>query len=144
MGSTGLAPRAVLLAVCVLAASLVAAPAASARRVDRDSGWAVLPRADPFGKLRRGERIVRLSVRTAPDASLEALLETFCFDRNLRLHRRRRTLTGTGSLRGVVRRPPGRYRDCSASASVRVTSRPVPGSGEVPPIRLGAALYARR
>ncbi len=133
-----------LLVACALVVLGAFAPAASARRVERKSATAVLPAVDLFGSLRDRERIVSLSTRTAANAELEVYLQVFCFDSQLRVHRRQRTLTGTGQLRARLRKPRG-YTECSASASVRVTSRPLPPSGELPaPIRLGAALYAGR
>ena len=132
-----------LAVACALVALGAVAPAAGARQVDRQSDTDLLPAVYPFGKLRNGERIVSLSVRTAADAHIEVTLEAICFDTQRRLHRRTRTLTGTGGLRGRVRRPRGRYRLCTASASVRVRSRPLTDTGDFPPpIRLGAALYA--
>jgi hypothetical protein len=119
------------------------APGASARPVDRESERALLPAVFPFGDMRKGERIVSLSARTAADAQIDVTLEAICLDGRNRVHRRQRTLTGTGQVGGRVRRPRGRFRLCTASASVRVRSRPLTPTGDVPPpIRLGAALYA--
>jgi hypothetical protein len=133
------------VAACALALLGAVAPGASARPVDRESETALFPAVFPFGDMRKSERIVSLSVRTAADAEIEATVEAICFDRQRRLHRRHRTLTGTGHVRGRVRRPRGRFRLCTASASVRVRSRPLTPTGDVPgPIRLGAALYAGR
>jgi hypothetical protein len=132
-----------LVTVCALVVLGAFAPGASARQVDRESETAVLPSVYPFGELRKGERIVSLSARTAADAQIEVTLEAICFDRQRRLHRRKRTFSGTGQVRGRVRRPQGSFRLCTASASVRVRSRPTTPSGDFPPpIRLGAALYA--
>ena len=129
---------------CALIVLGALAPSASARRVDRKSATAVLPAVDPFGSLRPRERRVSLSTRTAANAQLEVVLQVFCFDKQLKVHRRQRTVTGTGQLRVRLRKPRG-FKDCSASASVRVTSRPLSPSGQLPaPIRLGAALYAGR
>ena len=120
------------------------APAADARRVARKSATAILPGVSPFGKLLPRERVVSVSAHTGPDAQIEVFLQAFCFDKQLRVHRKQRTFTGTGHVRGTVRKPRG-YTDCSASASVSVTSRPLAPSGQQPgPIRLGVALYARR
>jgi hypothetical protein len=111
--------------------------------VKRKSATAVLPAVDLLGRLRDRERIVSLSTSTAADAQIEVFLQVFCFDGQLRVHRRQRTVTGTGHLRVRQRKPRG-YKNCSGSASVNVTSRPLSPSGELPaPIRLGAALYAR-
>jgi hypothetical protein len=112
--------------------------------VARKSAVAVLPSVFPSGELRKSERFVRVSARTAANAELEVFLQVFCFDNQLRVHRRNRTVTGIGQVR-VRLRKPGAYKDCTASASVEVTSRPLPASGQLPaPIRLGATLYARR
>jgi len=79
------------------------------------------------------------------NVEIEVLLQAFCLDNHLQFHRRQRTFTGTGQVRGRVRRPRDVFQDCTASATVRVTSRPLPPSGQTPgPTRLGAALYARR
>jgi hypothetical protein len=132
------------LVTCALVVLGAFAPAANARQVKRKSATAVLPAVDLLGRLRDRERIVSLSTSTAANAELEVYLQVFCFDSQLRVHRRQRTLTGTGQLRARLRKPRG-YTECSASASVRVTRRPLPASGEYPsPIRLGAALYASR
>lgn len=136
--------RATLILTCVVAALGALAPAANARRVARKSAVAVLPSVYPSGELRKSERIVRVSARTAANAEMEVFVQVFCFDNQLRVHRRKRTVTGTGQVRARLRKP-GAYKDCTASASVEVTSRPLSPSGEVPgPIRLGAALYAGR
>jgi hypothetical protein len=128
---------------CAVAVLGALAPGASARPVDRESETAVLPAVFPFGDMRKGERIVSLSARTAADAEIEVTLEAICFDRQRRLHRRHRSFTGTGQVRGRVRRPRGSFRLCTASATVRVRSRPLTPTGDVPPpIRLGAAVYA--
>jgi hypothetical protein len=135
---------AALAAACALAALGGLAPAASARSVDRESATAVLPTVSPFGELRKGERIVTLSARTTADAQIEVTLQAMCFDR-LRFRRRQRSFSGTGRVHARIRRPRGRFRDCTASASVRVESRPLTDTGDLPPpIRLGAALYAGR
>jgi hypothetical protein len=119
------------------------APVANARRVARKSSIAVLPSVFPSGELLKSERVVRVSARTAANAQLEVFAQVFCFDNQLQVHRRQRTITGTGQVRARLRKP-GAYKDCTASASVEVTSRPLPPSGQLPaPIRLGAALYAR-
>jgi hypothetical protein len=142
--SDGRFRRVALTVTCALVVLGAFAPATSARRVERKSATAVLPAVDLFGSLRDRERIVSVSTRTTANAHLEVFLQVFCFDKQLRVHRRQRTITGTGQLRTRLRKPRG-FRDCSASASVRVTSRPLPASGQYPaPIRLGAALYARR
>ena len=133
------------MVACALAVLGPFAPGASARPVDRESETAVLPAVFPFGDMRKGERIVSLSARTAADAEIEVTLEAICLTRGHRLQRRQRTITGTGQVRGRVRRPPGRFQLCTASASVRVRSRPLTPTGDLPrPIRLGAALYAGR
>jgi hypothetical protein len=133
-----------LVATCAIVALGALAPAASARRVARKSATAVLPSVFPSGRLRAGERVVSVSTHAGPDAQIEVVLQAFCLDNNLRFHRRQRTFTGTGAVHGQVRRPRGRFQDCTASASVRVTSRPLSPSGQTPgPTRLGAALYAR-
>jgi hypothetical protein len=132
-----------LMVACALVVLGAFAPAANARRVERKSATAVLPAVDLLGRLRDRERIVSLSTSTAANAEIEVFLQVFCFDKQLRVHRRQHTVTGTGQLRLRLRKPRGR-EDCSASASVKVTSRPLSPSGELPaPIRLGAALYAR-
>jgi hypothetical protein len=129
---------------CALVVLGAFTPAANARRVERKSATAVLPAVDLLGRLRDRERIVSLSTSTAADAQIEVFLQVFCFDRQLRVHRRQRTLTGTGQLRARLRKPRG-FTECSVGASVNVTSRPLLPSGESPgPTRLGAALYARR
>jgi hypothetical protein len=131
------------MVACALVVLGAFAPAASARRVERKSATGVLPDVDLLGRLRDRERIVSLSTSTAANAQIEVYLQAFCFDRQLRVDRRQRTLTGTGQLRARLRKPRG-FEDCSASASVKVTSRPLPASGHLPaPIRLGAAVYAR-
>jgi len=137
--------RIALIAACALVVLGAFAPVASAaRRVDRKSATAVLPAVDLFGKLRYRERIASLSTSTAANAEIEVYLQVFCFDKQLRVHRRQRTVTGTGKLRARLRKPPG-FKNCSASASVKVTSRPLPASGQYPAaIRLGAAVYAGR
>ncbi len=133
-----------LLATCMIAVLGAVAPAASARRVARKSATAVLPSVFPSGQLRQRERIVRVSAHASRDAQIEVLLQAFCLDNQLQFHRRQRTFTGTGQVRGRVRRPRGSFQDCTASATVRVTSRPLTPSGQTPgPTRLGAALYAR-
>ena len=133
-----------LLVACGLVMLGAFAPAASARRVERKSATAVLPAVDLFGRLRDRERIVSLSTRTAANAELEVYLQVFCFDSQLRVHRRQRSLTGTGQLRARLRKPRG-YTECSASASVRVTRRPLSPSGNSRTDRgLRAALYAGR
>ena len=135
---------AALLATCAIVVLGAVAPAADARRVARKSATAVLPGVSPYGKLRPRERVVSVSAQAGPDAELEVFLQAFCFDRLLQVHRTQRTFNGTGQVRGTVRKPRG-YTDCSASASVRVTSRPLTSSGQQPgPTRLGVALYARR
>jgi hypothetical protein len=135
--------RGALVVACALVVLAALAPGASARQVDRESETALLPSVYPFGELRKGERIVSLSARTAADAQIEVTLEAICFDRQRRLHRRQRSFTGTGQVRGRVRRPRGRFRLCTASATVRVRSRPLSDTGDLPPpIRLGAAVYA--
>jgi len=132
-----------LLATCAIVVLGVLAPAASARRVARKSATAVLPSVFPSGHLRKGERTVRVSAHAGPDAQIEVVLQAFCFDNQLQVHRKQRTFTGTGQVQGWVRRPRG-FKDCTASASVAVTSRPLLPSGQSPgPTRLGAALYAR-
>jgi hypothetical protein len=133
-----------LMVACALVVLGAFAPAANARRVERKSATAVLPAVDLLGRLRDRERIVSLSTSTAANAEIEVFLQVFCFDKQLRVHRRQRTVTGTGQLRARLRKPRG-YTECSASASVKVTRRPLPPSGGLPaPIRLGAALYAGR
>jgi hypothetical protein len=133
-----------LMVTCALVVLGALAPAASARRVERKSATAVLPAVDLLGRLRDRERIVSLSTSTAANAEIEVYLQVFCFDKQLRVHRKQRTLTGTGQLRARLRKPRG-FTKCSASASVRLTRRPLPPSGELPaPTRLGAALYAGR
>jgi hypothetical protein len=132
------------LVTCALVVLGAFAPAANARQLKRKSATAVLPAVDLLGRLRDRERIVSLSTSTAADAQIEVFLQVFCFDRQLRVHRRQRTLNGTGQLRARLRKPRG-FKNCSASASVSVRSRPLLPSGESPgPTRLGAALYARR
>jgi hypothetical protein len=134
-----------LLATCAVVVLGAVAPAASARRVARKSATAVLPSVFPSGQLRQRERIVRVSAHAGTDAQIEVVLQAFCLDDQLRFHRRQRTFTGTGHVRGRVRRPRGVFQDCTASATVRVRSRPLSPSGQTPaPTRLGAALYARR
>jgi hypothetical protein len=136
--------RVALLVACALVVLGAFAPAANARQLKRKSATAVLPAVDLLGRLRDRERIVSLSTSTAADAEIEVFLQVFCFDRQLRVHRRLRTVTGTGQLRARLGKPRG-FKHCSASASVTVTTRPLPPSGELPtPIRVGAALYARR
>ena len=133
-----------LVVTCAIVALGALAPAASARRVARKSATAVLPSVFPSGQLRKGEHVVSVSAHAGPDAQIEVVLQAFCLDDNLRFHRRQRTFTGTGAVRGRVLRPRGRFQDCTASASVRVTSRPLSPSGQTPgPTRLGSALYAR-
>lgn len=133
-----------MLVTCALVVLGAFAPAANARQLKRKAATAVLPAVDLLGRLRDRERIVSLSTSTAADAEIEVFLQVFCFDRQLRVHHRQRTVTGTGQLRARVSKPRG-FKDCSASASVRVTSRPLSPSGQLPaPIRLGAALYTRR
>jgi hypothetical protein len=135
--------RCALVVACALGVLGGFAPGASARQLDRQSETALLPSVFPFGEMRKGERMVSLSARTAADAPIEVTLESICFDRQRRLHRTKRSFTGTGQIRGRVRRPRGRFRVCTASGSVRVRSRPLTPTGELPPpIRLGAALYA--
>jgi hypothetical protein len=130
---------------CAVAVLGAFAPGASARPLDRESETALLPAVFPSGDLRKGDRIVSLSARTAADVQIEVTLEAICLTRQHRLHRRDRSFTGTGQVRGRVRRPPGRFRLCTATATVRVRSRPLTPTGELPPpIRLGAALYAGR
>ena len=133
-----------MLVTCALVVLGAFAPAANARQLKRKAATAVLPAVDLLGRLRDRERIVSLSTSTAADAEIEVFLQVFCFDRQLRVHRRMRTVTGTGQLRVRLGKPRG-FKDCSASASVNVTSRPLLPSGESPgPTRLGAALYAGR
>jgi hypothetical protein len=134
-----------LLATCAIVALGAIAPVASARQVARKSATALLPSVFPTGQLKKRERVVSVSAHAGPDAHIEVVLQAFCLDADLRFHNRQRTFTGTGEVRGRVRKPRGRYRSCTASASVRVTSRPLLPSGQTPgPTRLGAALYARR
>jgi hypothetical protein len=136
--------RGALAVACALAVLDGLAPVASARSVDRESATALLPAVSPFGELRKGERIVSLSARTAADARIEVTLQAMCFDER-RFRRRQRSFTGTGHVRARIRRPRGRFSDCTASASVRVESRALTPTGDLPPpIRLGAALYAAR
>jgi len=133
------------VSLCIaLCALLALAPAASARRVSLRSATEVLPFVNPEGKLRKRERFVKVSARTAKDAKVEAFLQVFCFNRKLKLLRRTKTFKGTGRVTGRVRNPRRKGYSCSASASVRVTSRPTPPQGNPPPIRLSAALYATR
>ena len=136
--------RAALILTCAIVALGALVPVANARRVARKAAVAVLPSVYPSGELRRNERVVRVSAHTAANAQMEVFVQVFCFDKQLRVHRRKRTVTGTGQVRARLRKP-GTYKNCTASASVEVTSRPLPPSGQLPaPIRLRAALYARR
>jgi hypothetical protein len=118
------------------------APAASARRIYRHSATGIVPALDPFKHLKKRDRVVRVSARSRADAKIEAFLQVFCFDKNLRVHTKRRTFRGTGRVTGKVRRPKGKGLSCSTSASVKVTSRSTPPTGPVPPVRLSVALYA--
>jgi predicted phage tail protein len=93
------------MVACALLVLGAFAPVASARRVERKSATAVLPAVDLLGRLRDRERIVSLSTSTAADARIEVFLQVFCFDRQLRVHRRQRTLTGTGQLRARLHKP---------------------------------------
>ena len=133
------------VSLCIAACALLAlAPAASARRVALRSATAVLPAVDPTGKLRKRDRVVRVNARSAKDAKIEVFLQAFCFNRKLKLLRKTKTFKGTGYVTGKVRKPRRKGFTCSTSASVKVTSRPTPPQGDVPPIRLSAALYATR
>jgi hypothetical protein len=136
-----------LALACLLATGLVVAvaPAADARKVTSRSATGVLPGVDPVGKLKPRERIAKISARTAKGAEIEVFFQIYCFDDQLTVHRRSRTLTGTGHVHGKLRRPRGKSLDCSTDAAVRVRSRPAPPAGErLEPIRLIAVIRAFR
>ena len=133
------------LIVCVaLPATGVAARKPKERQVDARAATGTLPKIAPVGRLKASERSVLLRIRTASDASVEALFQIFCFDKQLRLKRVRRTVRGRGLVTATLKRPRGLGLGCSTDASVRVSSRPAPASGSLRPVRVGAALYARR
>jgi hypothetical protein len=137
--------RVTVACLCASSALLAVAPAADARKVTSRSATAVLPGVDPVGKLKPGERVVKISARSVKGAGIEVFLQIYCFDDQLAVHRRSRTLEGTGNVRGQLRRPRGTGLDCSANATVRVRSRPSPPAGErLQPIRLTAVIRAFR
>jgi hypothetical protein len=136
--------RLILPCLCTASALLAFVPASEARKVDSRSATAVLPGVDPTGRLKPRERIAKISARSAKDAEIEVFFQIFCFDDQLQLHRKSRTLEGVGHVRGKLRRPRGRGLGCSASATVRVKSRPQGANGEIPPIRLTAVIRAFR
>lgn len=138
------APRHLGLAcLCAASALLAVAPAADARKVTSRSATGVLPGVDPVGKLKPGERVVKIDARSVKGSEIEVFLQIYCFDDQLTVHRRSRTLTGTGRVRGKLRRPPGKGLDCSTDAAVRVRSRPAPASGQrLEPIRITAVIRA--
>ena len=137
--------RLALTCACLAATLLALAPAASARRVDRRSASAVLPKVFPVGKVKARERVVRIVATSAAGAQLEAMVQVYCFDEDVKVHRRQKTLSGTGTIDARIRRPRGKGLDCSASADVRVASRPAPPNDEpIAPIRLTVTLSAKR
>ena len=134
-----------IASLCIATAILLAlAPAAGARRVALRSATGITPLVTPTSRIRKTERVVKLSARSVSGAKIEAFVQVFCFNKNLRLYRKTKTVTGVGRVTTKVRRPRGKGLSCTADANVRVTSRPAPVSGPVPPIRLSAALYATR
>ena len=65
----------------------------------------MLPSVVLSGSLRDRERMVSVSTRTAANAQIEVFLQVFCFDKQLTVHRRQRTVTGTGQVRVRLRKP---------------------------------------
>jgi hypothetical protein len=135
----------VLASLCIAAGVLCAlAPVAGARRVYLRSASGITPQVNPYARLKKRDRVVRISARSAADAKIEAFVQVFCFDRKNRVFTKRKTFTGTGRVTGKLRRPKRKRLSCSTSASVKVTSRSAPLQGPIPPVRLSAALYASR
>ena len=136
--------RLILPCLCATSALLAFVPASEARKVNSRSATAILPGVDPTGKLKPRERIAKISARSVKGAEIEVFFQVFCFDDQLKVRRKTHTFKGTGHVHGKLRRPRGRDLDCSASAMVRVTSRPQGAGGEIPPIRLTAVIRAFR
>jgi hypothetical protein len=131
-----------LTVLAMLAAAAVGAPTASARRLDRQVAVERFPLVAPFGKLRKRERVLWVSVRTEADEMMSGDLEVICLDRHLRPHRRRsRKIAGMGHLRLRLRVPRVRRGRCYGAATFRISSR---RADDTAPVRLSAALYAAR
>lgn len=130
-------PVALLTAVLF---ALLLAPVSEARQVGRKSDSAVLPYVSFSGDLRKGERVARVSARSAADVRLEAVVNIGCVNLKTGAGKTRvRTFTGTGRVGGKVRRPRVKGQTCFASTIVRAT-RGTPGK----PVTLRVALYAQR
>lgn len=143
MGHARVARMTIAGLCCALALSAVV-PMAEARRVDSRSATGILPKVYPVGRPKPGERTVRIVATSAADARIEATLQVYCFDAQLRVKRRDKVFTGTGRIDQTLKRPRGGGEDCSTSASVRVVSRPQPATGRIAPIRLTVRLGASR
>lgn len=140
---TSTVQRMLVSAICAMAVPLAFVSTADGRQVNKRSATGMLPGVDPVGKLKPKERIATVSVRSIKDAEIEVFFQVFCFDAQLVLHRKTKTLKGKEHVAGRLRRPRGKGLDCSTSAMVRVKSRPAsPSGGPLPPIRVTAVLRA--